>query len=72
MNNLLTFPKIKKTDFILFYVFLAFAFLYTGSLSAQDDDTELSKSEIKEFVENASQRLILFSESLIWEGIKRY
>ena len=57
MNNLLTFPKITKTDFIPVYLFLAFIFLNTGNLSAQDSDTELSNSEIKELVENASERL---------------
>jgi tetratricopeptide (TPR) repeat protein len=50
--------RIKKTDVIRFYLILVFAVLNTGNLFAQEGDTELSKSEIKEFVENASQKLI--------------
>jgi len=58
MNNLFTLQNIKKIDIVLFYLLLVFALLNTAHLFAQVGETELSKSEIKEFVDNTSKQLI--------------
>lgn len=58
MTNLLIFLKFRKTSFFPVCSFLAIIVLCTGNLLAQDGETELSRSEINEFVEKASQYLI--------------
>jgi hypothetical protein len=58
MSKIFSLQNIRKIEVVLSCLLLIFAVLNRDNLFAQVDNTELSKSEIKEFVNNASERLI--------------